>query len=136
MRVIWRTTLCAALAAGLAACGSGSPSEAERDRQIEAAAGVSGFPSDLPVYPQANIVTASPLPNQGYTLQAQASDPIEKVADFYSVQMKANGWTDNSPAETSPVMRMLQYRKGTRTASIHLIPNESGTTVQLQTYVS
>lgn len=157
----------AAIATILAACGSGSTSQAEQDRRAEeyarsfgidasvrtgadgsrsvtvnqnlggltAQTGTNvalpeGFPDDVPVYPQANIVTASQLAGQGFMVQGRSADAIDAIGAFYSSGMTGRGWTQDS-AQRTPAMHIAQYSKAGRTASVSLVPDKDGTTIQL-----
>jgi hypothetical protein len=93
-----------------------------------------GFPDDIPMYPEINIFTASQMPNQGFMVQGQTPDAVEKVAEFYVARMTSSGWTHQAPAQQVPTMRVLPFRKDSRTATINLIGGQ-GTTVQLTTLV-
>lgn len=88
------------------------------------------FPKDVPSYPGANIFTTSEAPDMGVMLQAQSEDAPDKVAEFYKTQMAANGWTANEAAQ-SPYMKIFSFEKGARKAHVSLIPNGSGTTLQI-----
>lgn len=91
-----------------------------------------GFPDDVPIYPQLNIVASNGLPGQGFMLQGQTADGLQQVADFYTAQMTTAGWTGEAATEQLPTMRVLPFKKGNRTAHINLIAG-NGTTVQLTT---
>ncbi len=92
-----------------------------------------GFPDDIPMYPQINIVAASQMPSQGFMLQGLTSDTVDQVAAFYVARMTAAGWTHESPQQAAN-MKVLPFKKDKRTASVNLI-GAQGTTVQLTTMV-
>jgi hypothetical protein len=94
-----------------------------------------GFPADIPMYPQVNIFAASQMPSQGFMVQGQTADAVEKVAEFYVTQMTSSGWTHEAPAQSAPTMRILPFKKDNRTTTINLIAGQ-GTTVQLTTMVT
>ena len=94
-----------------------------------------GFPDDIPMSPQLNIVTAGQLPSDGFTIQGHTPDSVEQVAEFYVARMTSSGWTHEQPAQQPPGMRVLPFKKDDRTASINLIGGQ-GTTVQLTTMVT
>lgn len=89
-----------------------------------------GFPDDVPVYPAINIFATGAL-GQGHMIQGQAPDGLAAVTDFYMTRMAADGWTNESDAQALPGMRMLQFAKDGRAATINLIENDPGTTVQM-----
>ena len=94
-----------------------------------------GFPADIPMYPQLNIVAAGQLPSDGFTIQGHTPDSVEQVAEYYVARMTSSGWTHEQPAQQPPGMRMLPFKKGNRMASINLMGGQ-GTTVQLMTMVT
>ncbi len=90
-----------------------------------------GFPDDVALYPGMNVFSAGDIAGQAQMLQGQAGADANTVEDFYRKEMTAKGWKDTSPGTQSPVMRMLQFTKGSRGASISLLPGNPGTTVQI-----
>lgn len=90
-----------------------------------------GFPEDVALYPNLNIVATAPLPGGGFTLQGHAAGAeLAAVAQFYSEQMADEGWTDRSAAGAAPSMASLAFEKSGRTASVNLIAGQ-GVTVQI-----
>lgn len=94
-----------------------------------------GFPEDVPVYPQANLYSASQMPGLGFMVQGRSSEAVDKVSAFYKSEMTGRGWTEDGSQQT-PAMHMAQYKKGERTASVTLLPDGDGTTIQLTVMAS
>jgi len=88
-----------------------------------------GFPDDVPMYPELNIVSSAQLPG-GFTIQGQTNDSLDQVAEFYVGRMASSGWSHEPPAQQPPTMRMLPFSKDNRTTSVSLIAGQ-GTTVQV-----
>ncbi len=89
-----------------------------------------GFPDDVPLYPQMNIVASGTLPTGVFTVQGMSDDAPERLAEFYGTELAGAGWTE-SASQRSPAMRSVQYQKGDRTTSINLVANGTGTMIQL-----
>ncbi|MEW5861712.1 MAG: S-layer homology domain-containing protein, partial [Cyanobacteriota bacterium] len=64
----------------------------------------SDFPSEIPVYPEAQlqeVTPSTPDANQGQTLRWTTSDPSNSVQTFYQKEFQSNNWEIVSqPAET------------------------------------
>jgi hypothetical protein len=61
----------------------------------------SGFPSSMPIYPGANIYTASKNNGTDYYVAATTSDSFDKVNSYYKAQLVSNGWTIESSSDIS-----------------------------------
>lgn len=92
----------------------------------------SDFPNDIALYPQMKIVVSSKAP-QGYVVQAQTPDNVDKVAAFYAAEMAAKGWTQTQEAKTGTI-RALTFTKEGHNANVSLMGGDQGTTVQLSTF--
>lgn len=76
----------------------------------------SNFPSDIPVYPGAEIVSA-PTAGQALNLTLLASETTEKVATYYREELKKNGWRiDEKHSHTD----RIDATKGKRRCTIRL----------------
>jgi len=50
------------------------------------------FPSDVPVYTGAEVITSSES-GDNFTLALKSTDTVSKVSDYYNGEVKSNGWT-------------------------------------------
>jgi hypothetical protein len=89
-----------------------------------------GFPADVALYPDLNVFSSATVPG-GHMLQGVTADDPDEVASFYTREMTDQGWKDESPSSHSPVMRTLRFTKGTREASVNLLPTGDKTAVQI-----
>lgn len=89
-----------------------------------------GFPEDMAHYPGLNIYGANAIPNMGFSLAAMAEGSMNDVAEFYSREMTALGWTETGNGPSGPG-HLLQFEKAGRTTAINLIPNGASTTVSV-----
>jgi hypothetical protein len=89
-----------------------------------------GFPEDVAIYPDLNVFSAAVVPG-GHMLQGVTADDPDEIASFYQRTMTDQGWKDESPTTRSPVMRTLRFTKGTREASVNLLPTGDKTAVQI-----
>jgi hypothetical protein len=89
-----------------------------------------GVPKDVAIYPDLNVFSSAVVPG-GHMVQGVTPDDPDEVASFYTRAMTDQGWKDESPATHSPVMRTLRFTKGTREASVNLLPTGDKTAVQI-----
>lgn len=89
-----------------------------------------GFPDDVAVYPDLKIVSASSMP-QGFMVQGQTGDGVEKVAGFYMDKMASDGWAKEAEFSQGDAMRTISFKKEARTATVNVIKGDDGTTLQL-----
>lgn len=61
----------------------------------------SGFPSSMPIYPGAKLVSALKQNQSDYYVSATSTDKSEKVAEYYKSELVKNGWTIDSTSENS-----------------------------------
>ncbi|WP_417486289.1 hypothetical protein [Maricaulis sp.] len=87
-----------------------------------------GFPDDVAHYPGLNIYGANAIAGMGFSLAALADGTPDEVANFYSREMVALGWTEAANAPSGPG-HMLRFEKGSRTFTVNLIPNGDTTTL-------
>ena len=81
----------------------------------------SGLPEDIPLYPG-----VTDLFKTGNTIRVTSSNPVSSIADFYSQQMPARGWTlFNSQNPNDAVLQIWQ--KESRVVSIMITPNNPAT---------
>lgn len=76
-----------------------------------------GFPSDVPIYDPATLVSSSKLSEGQYSVSARTASTVSDVTSFYKNDMKEQGW--NSQIESSyGDGTILSFKKGNRTASV------------------
>ncbi|MGI6459098.1 MAG: hypothetical protein ACOX5J_03215 [Candidatus Hydrogenedentales bacterium] len=94
------------------------------------------FPKDVPLYQGAQLVSVHRDTNAGMTsLAATSGDPAGTIAEFYTKQMEANGWTRETAFNQSDSMHMMSYEKDSRQLSIIIIAGEDDAT-QIQLALS
>ncbi len=93
----------------------------------EEALAVNTLPEDIPVPDDAQEVG-----NMFGMITFTSGRPAQEIADFYKEQMPANGWTEVSTSDLGDVF-MLEYSKGTRTASFMISTDDTGKTSALIT---
>ncbi len=90
------------------------------------------FPKDVPLYQGAQLVSVHRDANAGMTsLAATCGDPAGTVAEFYTKQMEANGWTQETAFTQSDSMHMMSYEKDSRQLSIIIAGEGDATQIQL-----
>lgn len=89
------------------------------------------FPKDVPVYDGAMVITAMTVPN-GFNLQLQTKDGLEKVAEFYKTRMRSEGWTEEGTF-ASQEQTTLTYKKERRTAGIVVMASGKETQISVMT---
>lgn len=89
-----------------------------------------GFPDDIAVYPDLKIISSSAVP-QGFMINGQTGDDVEKVAAFYTDKLTSGGWAKDGEFSQEGTMRILSFKKDNRTASVTVVKGDDGTTVQL-----
>ena len=88
-----------------------------------------GFPDDISMYPDMKIISSSTVP-QGFMVNGQTTDDVEKVATFYTDKLTSSGWTKESEFAQA-TMRATTFKKDTRTASVTVVKGDDSTTVQI-----
>lgn len=81
----------------------------------------SGLPSDVPIYPGAQLV-GKPSANQA-TFQAPADQ--ETVSHFYQQQMPQQGWKTGQVQDNGADGIFLTFTKDTRTLHINISPGNA-----------
>jgi hypothetical protein len=89
-----------------------------------------GFPDDIAVYPDLKIISSSAVP-QGFMINGQTGDDVEKVAAFYTDKLTSGGWAKDGEFSQEGTMRVLSFKKDNRTASVTVVKGDDGTTVQI-----
>jgi|SRR5579859_2766663 len=92
-----------------------------------------GLPSDIPIYPGAQVVSNSSSAQPGQaSFQAPAS--LEMVSSFYQQQMPQQGWKATQVQDNGADGVILAFSKDTRVAHIVISPGfQSGQVVILIT---
>jgi len=90
-----------------------------------------GFPDDIAIYDGLNIYGANDMGPMGYTLTAISDASIEEIAAFYSREMAAQGWSEESAAVQGNSARAMRFQKGTRMTTVNLLPNGETTAVTI-----
>ncbi len=81
----------------------------------------SGLPSDIPIYPGAQLV-GKPAANQA-TFQAPADQ--KTVKSFYQQQMPQQGWKTGVIQDNGTDGIFLTFTKDTRTAHVNIAPGNT-----------
>jgi hypothetical protein len=76
-----------------------------------------GFPDDLPLYPDATVLSAMSQGTSGGMVKLQTEDAIERVYEFYDAKLRAGGWEIDGSV-TTPEARMISGKKGKRKVSM------------------
>lgn len=74
------------------------------------------WPSDVPIYAGANIVSATTIA-QGISVLFKSSDSATTVSDWYQAQLTASGWTKNAEHDIG-IQRVRVYEKGDVTLTV------------------
>jgi hypothetical protein len=93
----------------------------------------SGFPSDVPIYPNSKIVLSTKTNNSEYAVTFTNSDPKSKISEYYKIQMESNGWimennSDSTEGGTLNIGDISSYTKGLNRASVVLSQSNDKTT--------
>lgn len=102
-----------------------------------------GFPSEIPIYPQANLQEVTPTTSQspdnqstgagqGQTTRWTTSDPSNFVQSFYQQQLQANGWqllsqSNEGNATTSTIVARRNNLKVTVSIPTASVPTATAT---------
>jgi hypothetical protein len=87
------------------------------------------FPSDVPVYPDAKVVTARVSADEGTSATFLVEDDVEKVTSFYADSLAAEGWSTDIKA--GPDGSAIFADKTERRVAAMVRSSEEGTQVEL-----
>lgn len=90
-----------------------------------------GFPEDVFVSSDWNIMSVSPAPGGGFMVQSLAPQDGKTIIEELRGQMTGQGWSVAAEAET-PFPR-INFEKDNRVANFNIIPNGESNAVQLMT---
>ncbi|HUW59670.1 MAG TPA: hypothetical protein VMZ06_01590 [Candidatus Bathyarchaeia archaeon] len=95
-----------------------------------------GFPKDIPIYPGAEIqmVSADPA-SKTFVVQALSADTVDKVAEYYKKEMKAQGWNqgDGVVQTGANPMHMLNFDKAESAAMIMVMAQDGKALLSITT---
>jgi len=74
------------------------------------------WPSDVPIYAGANIVSATTIA-QGISVLFQSSDSAATVSDWYQARLTASGWMKKAEHDIG-IQRVRVYEKGDVTLTV------------------
>jgi len=112
--------------------------EGEEGEQVEIGSGTElpeDFPSDVPVYEDAELLASSTLTEgeaQNYYLSLQTTDSFEDVVAWYKDEMESAGWeleADSVTTSGGTSSAILGYKKDIAQASFAIAQDENGETV-------
>ena len=90
-----------------------------------------GFPNDVIVPSDWNIMAASaPMP-QNYMVQAIAEDDLSAVLETLREEMSELGWTEAETAQMTPQMSRISFEKGDRLTGYTITQNGETQLVQV-----
>ncbi len=87
------------------------------------------FPSDVPVYPDAEIVQARVSADEGTSVTFLIEDDVEKVTSFYADSLAAEGWSTDIKA--GPDGSAIFADKTERRVATMVRGTDEGTQVEL-----
>lgn len=124
VRLILGVMLTLALVVGSACGASTSSSTSNPSPQVSTALGgvkldpqvsmPSGFPSDVPIYPGARLVSASTFASNGtstWSMTWQTVDSVDKVQAFYTAKLAQGDWTLSFSGSSNGSFSALFNRK-------------------------
>ena len=133
-----RTVLCTLILIGLlGSCANQKDVSFKSGGMTQTIAeGKDAIPKDfpLPIYPGATTsgsVSASGKDDESQFLMLSTVDPIDKVSQFYQLQLKDKGWEIDS-VNTEPKIVSIDAHKGTVQANALLADDSGKTTISLQ----
>lgn len=138
----FRALMIAAACAIGAACGGQGDSARETAKEREAARDVvagsqrdlpEGFPDDIPLNPDLNIVTAIPAPGGGFMIQAVSEGTADAIAADIESRMTSAGWRLAGDDQATAQMRRLGFNKDARATSYVILANNDDHLVQIVT---
>ena len=87
------------------------------------------FPSDVPLYPDAEVVQSRVSADEGTAVTLSVGDDVEKVTSFYADSLAAEGWSTDIKA--SPNVSAIFADKTERRVAIMVRRTDEGTQVNL-----
>lgn len=92
-----------------------------------------GFPADVPVSPDWNIIHTTPGPMDGFIVQAMTPDDTDTVVAGLRAALTSEGWEEVAFATPSPQMTSVNFEKDGRMANFNVIDGGAQRTVQMTT---
>jgi len=86
-----------------------------------------GFPKDVPVYPDAQVVGGM-VAGEGGMLTLQTDDDLDEVAEFYREKLAKEGWSLGPPMDVMG-RRLLSFEKGDRNGAVQISREANVTTI-------
>ena len=84
------------------------------------------FPSDVPVYSGAEVITSSES-GDNFTLTLKTNDSVSKVSDFYKTDLADKGWILSNPIDLSG-STAITATKDNRELNVIITPDTNGKT--------
>lgn len=92
-----------------------------------------GFPDDISLPGDWNVMAASaPMPN-GYSIQALSKDDAPTIIEGLRSRLGADGWAETVADTPTPHMSRIAFEKDDRMANFNIIENGETRAVQLLT---
>lgn len=94
------------------------------------------FPKDIPIYAGAEIqMSSADTENKTFVVQALSADSVDKVAEYYKKEMKAQGWTEgDGVVQTGDnPMHMLNFDKAGTSAMIMVAAQDGKSLLSITT---
>lgn len=95
-----------------------------------------GFPKDIPIYPGAEIQMSSADPSsKTFAVRALSPDAVDKVAEYYKKEMKAQGWAEGDGVVQTGAnpMHMLNFDKAELSAVIMVMAQDGKALLSIAT---
>jgi len=93
-----------------------------------------GFPKDVPIYPGAEVVSATSMAQMGMaSVQLSTGDGVAKVAAYYKRELAAKGWNEVTAMSQggAQAMEMLSCSKGETVATVMAVAEEGKTIISV-----
>lgn len=91
------------------------------------------FPDDVVVDGGWNVISVSPMPGGGSTMQAMTGDTVEAITGKLDEGMSGNGWSHVRTETPTPQMTRVVFEKGGRMANYTILATDPQRTVQFLT---
>ena len=89
-----------------------------------------GFPTDVPLYPNAKTTSSNQTPEGTYTLALETTDTSEQVSSYYKTELPQAGWATEEPETVAGVI-LFSGKKNNRTISLQIIPRQGQVAIAL-----
>ena len=93
-----------------------------------------GFPDDVPLPSEWEVISSNPAPGNGFMVQAMTGDNVGTIVAAVRQEMAGTGWSEVNFAEPAPTMTQIGFEKADRMTNFNVInPGSGQISVQLVT---